>query len=442
MEDPRISRMYLAMIERSLSRVSGRFMSGRWLRSSVTWIVLLAFVLVGVGIVIREKGRGDLHKLKTEFGAQSAAPLVITPQPGGQDAIVLPRAQESGGITPEFVSATLLPGRGMNVLQIMAYLPGKGEVPLLESPTLAEAAQAMSGIEGDVNGEASLAMGGAIEVPWAGQVAGAPLPGGMAVLANWHGRGLTLPLSMGGNGSQGAGPQSAVGGLLLKHGSDAPSATVMPDGGLAQASFNTGNFDGHWPSQTEVRTTVLLSARTMELTVVVGNAGTEAEPMGIGWRPRFAIPAGNREQMELRIPSTVRTETKSGLPTGVLLPVEGTRYDFASHGEARLGTSSLNDMFVHLRNGTLSTGPEIELRNPDARYGLRLTALSPSIKAVRVFAPADKTMIMIDPQSNYDDPFGREWPKSEDTGMVLLQPGESMQWKVRLEIFQVNERPL
>ena len=442
MEDPRISRMYLAMIERSLSRVLGRFMSGRWLRSSVTWIVLLVFVLVGVGIIIRENGRGDLHKLKTQLGAQNVAPVATIPQPGGQDAIVLSRAQETAGITPEFLSATLLPGRGMNVLQITAFLPGKGEVTLLDSPTLAEAAQAMLGIEGDVNGEASLAMGGALEVPWAGQMSGAALPGGMGILANWHGRGLTLPLLRGGNGSQGAGPQSAVGGLLLKHASDAPATTVMREGSVAQASFNAGSFDGHWPSKTEVRTTVLLSARTMDLTVVVRNVGMEPEPMGIGWRPRFRIPAGNRERMLLRIPSTVRTETKSGLPTGALLPVEGTEYDFSSHGGAPLGSTNLNDTFVHLRNGTLSTGSEIELRDPDAQYGIRMTALSPSIKAVRVFAPADKSMIMIDPQSNYDDPFGREWAKNEDTGMVLLQPGENMQWKVRLEIFQVNGRPL
>jgi hypothetical protein len=37
---------------------------------------------------------------------------------------------------PEFLSVTLLPGRGMNVLQITAYIPGKGEVNLLASPSI------------------------------------------------------------------------------------------------------------------------------------------------------------------------------------------------------------------------------------------------------------------------------------------------------------------
>jgi len=41
-----------------------------------------------------------------------------------------------GGTMPEFLSVTMLPGRGMNVLQIKAYIPGKGEVNLLASPSV------------------------------------------------------------------------------------------------------------------------------------------------------------------------------------------------------------------------------------------------------------------------------------------------------------------
>ena len=45
-------------------------------------------------------------------------------------------------------------------------------------------------------------------------------------------------------------------GLLLKQPSDSINTNVMPDGGEAQATFRAGNFDGHWPSQTEISTTV------------------------------------------------------------------------------------------------------------------------------------------------------------------------------------------
>ncbi len=34
---------------------------------------------------------------------------------------------------------------------------------------------------------------------------------------------------------------------------------------------------------------------------------------------------------------------------------------------------------------------------------------------------------------NYDERphFGREWAGDEDTGMVVLQPGQSVEWKIR-----------
>ena len=47
-------------------------------------------------------------------------------------------------------------------------------------------------------------------------------------------------------------------------------------------------------------------------------------------------------------------------------------------------------------------------------------------------------LFRFEPQFNYDDPFGHEWAKDEDTGMVVLQPGQSTQWKIRLEIFSLS----
>jgi aldose 1-epimerase len=57
---------------------------------------------------------------------------------------------------------------------------------------------------------------------------------------------------------------------------------------------------------------------------------------------------------------------------------------------------------------------------------------------MRVEAPADGNFVSIEPQYNYDDPFGREWGKDVDTGMVVLQPGQSTQWKVRLELIALS----
>jgi hypothetical protein len=140
----------------------------------------------------------------------------------------------------------------------------------------------------------------------------------------------------------------------------------------------------------------------------------------------------------LRLPSVTRIDAgqRLGEPTGKLRQVAGTDYDFSGRIGARLGKLPLEDTFVNLRQAPLDNGPVAELRDPNSNYGLRITMLSPSIKALHVSAPADGEYISISPRFNYDDPFGREWA-GEDTGMVVLQPGQTTQWRIRVEIFAV-----
>jgi galactose mutarotase-like enzyme len=332
---------------------------------------------------------------------------------------------------PEFLSVTLLPGRGMNVLQIGAYIPGKGEVNLMDSPPVEDAERAMTGMGEDADGQASLAMGGAFEAPWAGRIEGAATQAARRVSAVWRGHTMALPSGAGG---------VAGDGLMLARKSDTSETTALPDGGQAQAVFHAGDFGAHWPSKTDVTVTVLLGSQWIELTVMARNTGDAAEPVGIGWHPRFVVFDGNREQLRLHLPAEKREEVRdraSGLPSGVLLPVSGTAYDFTMRGGTPLGKMDLADTFVALRRELLDNGAVAELIDPANDYGLRLTALSPTIQAIRVDAPADAEYVSIGPQFNLDDPFGREWGKDVDSGMVVLQPGQSTQWKVRLELFSL-----
>ncbi len=398
----------------------------------------LVLLLGGLLLVVRERGRGHLHRLETELQPKAQLQTPQFQPPGGQDAIVMTRPQVSSGTMPEFVSATLLPGRGMNVLQIVAQIPSLGEVPLLVSPSVEEAAKLMTGTGADSRGMASLDMGGAFEAPWANRMGGVLTPDGENVMAAWKGQTLILPAAPRDSAAAG----TSLGGLLLKRQANKVETHVVPDGWQSRSVYEAGNFDGHWLSQTEITTLVLLNGRVIELGVVAKNTGTFAEPVGIGWRPRFAIPSGDRANALLRLPVGMRVEMRqrkegegAGLPTGKLLPIPGTEFDFTKQGGARLGTQTVNEAFVHLKQGLLDIGPVVELRDVTGKFGLRITALTPTIKEIRVQAPADKAMVTIDPQFNFDDPFGKEWDKDEDTGMVVLQPGQSVQWKVRLELF-------
>ena len=75
--------------------------------------------------------------------------------------LTLARKASSGGSKPEFLSVTLLPGRGMNMFQVTAAIPGKGEIPLMRSPSLADAPKVLSGTGKDQSGNASFSLGGA-----------------------------------------------------------------------------------------------------------------------------------------------------------------------------------------------------------------------------------------------------------------------------------------
>lgn len=351
---------------------------------------------------------------------------------GGKEPVTLTRLQSENGALPEFLSATVLPGRGMNLFQITAYIPGRGVTRLLASPPLSEAEAEMNGAGSDQHGNLSYGMGGAFLLPYPGRVQGKFNAQTQTVTTEWNGQALVLPA----NDASGSAP-SARNGLLLDRSIDQVETNTMPDGGVASALYHAGNFGGRWPSQTDVSITVVLSGRAVDCIVTAKNVGGQAEPMAVGWRPFFAIPSQRREQVTLRIPSETRVEAfkEVGLfPTGRLIPVAGTAYDFFQRGGRALGRTYLNEDYVDLKPGLLDSGPVVELRDPDANYGLRVTALSPQIKSIRVYSPPDKQFVVIEPNFNVPDPFGKEW-KGDDTGMVVLQPGKSATWKVRLTLF-------
>ncbi|HXE09544.1 MAG TPA: aldose 1-epimerase [Acidobacteriaceae bacterium] len=381
----------------------------------------MAFILA-----YRQHVQGNFHKLKERMAVER--PQVADPRPGGQEPVVLTRTRLMEDAVPEFLSVTMLPGRGMNVLQIRAYVPGKGERDLMDSPSLAAASAQMTGKKADVDGQASLAMGGAFSVPWADRVWTANPETGHAAVT-WQGRTVALPTGE---------TIPAQGGLILAMPSSGSNTSTLPDGGQAEASFR-GSGKG-WFSKTDVQVTALLSSHTLDLTVTAHNTGDAAEPIGIGWMPRFAVRTAARRQIRMRIPGESRVERgeRNGAPTGKLLPVSGTAFDFTARDGGKLSDRDMDECFADLEQDVLENGPVAELDDAADGYRLRLTSLSPEIKAIRVVAPANANFVMIGPQFNYPDPFGHEWTKSGGNGMVTLAPGQSVQWKVRLEILPLN----
>lgn len=367
--------------------------------------------------------------------ATSSAQL---PTVGGQKAIELRRLQSGTGAKPEFLSVTLLPGRGMNVFQITAYLPGKGEVPLLASPSLGEAAKILNGGPEDMHGNKSFSMGGAILFPFANRVLGPATldteTGQHDLTIEWHGRKLHIVANW--RGKQPGAPWVAMHGDILNDKAASVSVKANTDAAQATAIYDVPGSN-QWFSRNKLKINVALDKDTVTATVTATNTGTHSEPVGIGWHPYFRLPSGVRANARLHIPSPMRLQVNNYddvFPTGKLLPVMGTPYDFNAAEGAPLPDTLVDDTFVDLDRGP--NGHAVaEISDLATNYGLRVTAMTPKIRAFQAYSPVDKSFIALEPQFNYGDPFGSEWHDA-DTGMVTLLPGDSVTWQVQLQLFQ------
>jgi aldose 1-epimerase len=353
---------------------------------------------------------------------------------GGEKIVTLTRKAVSTA-RPEFTSVTVLPGRGMEVLQITANFPGKGNIDVLASPDLAESKK-MLDEQDSPNGDLGYRLGAAFLVPYPNRIRGKLSADGKTLTAEWEGHTLTLPANN--IGKEPGAERHAMHGLILKAKTEEVSVEKISGGEQVSGIIRAGDFGGHWLSKTDLVITVRMTADAVDATITARNVGKESEPIAIAWHPYFNLPSGDRTQVRLRVPGETVAEVDNYdnvFPTGKLLPVQGTRFDLRAAGGVPLGKTFFDDNWNHLdwSNGVVT----VQLIDPAAHYAVNIEGLSPQIKAIQVYAPPANNYVAIEHQFNYGDPFGKEWG-STDTGMVTLKPGESTQWHVRLKVLALK----
>ncbi len=367
--------------------------------------------------------------------ANAPRPLVTDSalQVGGEDVVTIERTPAQSSSKPEFVSATVFPGRGFNLFQITANLPGKGEVKLFASPSVEEAAGKLNGGPTDLGGTASTSFGGGFLVPYPNRITGKLSSDGKTIETSWQGHTLNLPADW--SGKKPGAPKHSIHGLILASKVENIQKQKTADGETVTGILHAGDFGGQWLSKTDLNFSVALSGDAVIATITATNVGNVAEPMAIGWHPYFAIPSGDRTQARLHIPAAKLAQVNNYddvFPTGVLTPVAGTKYDYTPATGKPLAGDFLDDNFSTLTRTDGSVN--VELTDPTSKYGMRIKGLSPEIKTVQVYAPPAKSFVAIEEQFNFGDPWGKEW-HGMDTGMVTLAPGRSVTWKVQLELF-------
>lgn len=345
---------------------------------------------------------------------------------GGAPAVTLKDADAASG----FVEATVLPGRGMMLLQARVRHASLGEFDALTAPPLEDAARLLDGGPEDIAGNKAFSIGGAILLPYANRITGEDVPRTREIIAQVAGRPTRLPRNWGGK-APGA-RQYAMHGLMLDARAE---GLTRPSAAEVEARLPLGDFGGRWPGRADVRVRYRLADGLLELTVETANTGDGPLPLGVGWHPYFNLPSGRRDQARLKLPARARAPADNYdqvLPTGEIAEVAGTEFDFRE-GRA-LGDLYLDDCFTDLardREGRVVC----EIVDPAASYGLRISTATPQVKALQVYAPPDKAFVVLEPQFNLADPFSTVWPEGVDTGMALLRPGESVTYRVRLETF-------
>ncbi|ADN01233.1 aldose 1-epimerase [Spirochaeta thermophila] len=183
------------------------------------------------------------------------------------------------------------------------------------------------------------------------------------------------------------------------------------EGEWLECEYVTDGSDRGYPFEVGLRVRYEVGGDGFSLRAHVWNAGGVAAPVSIGWHPYVSPGAGMQvDDLVLRIPAEAVLEVDERLlPTGRILPVGGTPWDFRAG--RRLGSTPC-DM------GFFLFGKERMIAVSADRYRL-IMRLGGIFSYVQVFVPPQRDGVAVEPVASLTDGFNHpEW------GAPVLKPGE------------------
>ncbi len=191
---------------------------------------------------------------------------------------------------------------------------------------------------------------------------------------------------------------------------------AMPGGSRLEAHFSpdiSRPTGGVLHTGIETTTAASISTRGLELSISAKNNNTVPRHLVMGWQSRFLAP-------------------QAGLQGLSVQPILSPASRATSHTDLQLGARDLNETYSDLSHGYLSNGPEVLLRNRADGYTLRFRALTPTIRSLHVQASRHDNSVLLG--------FSTAAAINPAEGSVLA-PGESMQWRLRIEAVPNTDSP-
>lgn len=213
---------------------------------------------------------------------------------------------------------------------------------------------------------------------------------------------------------------------------DEPFASCQTDSSIVSHLDITPShpvYEG-FPFAGRLTTTHRIIPKGMELSFAFENRGDSPAPVGYGLHPFWRLP-GKRSDVMVKIPTDNITELVDLLPTGKLLPVAGTDYDWR---EWRSLEGVEIDAVFYPKPAEATAG----IRFLDEGLQLTLQA-SPNLRHMICYAPAGQPFVCLENLTcTPDDPNLYAAGFAEVSGMAIVPPGDVWSGWIRYTVEAIS----
>jgi aldose 1-epimerase len=201
------------------------------------------------------------------------------------------------------------------------------------------------------------------------------------------------------------------------HGHGFQAGWAVMTAGPSSAILEYRHAPDAWPWAYRATQEIVVTPASLELALSLANEGDAPMPAGLGWHPYF--PRTRETTLLARVEGVWLTDAEV-LPVACVTP--GPDRD-PGRGLA-VDRTALDNAFVGWNGQAIVTWPERRAR-------VRLTAHGP-LGTLVVYTPPGQSFFCAEPVSHITDAFNLAASGRRDTGMLTLEPGESVSARLTL----------